>query len=297
MVAPRRQGLEKPAIDPVFAILSFGSDSAGRTARRQCDPDSSPLIEAFAMRHRTEPRSAFPVFPTARPELLFHFGDPFQVRDDASQPWRELPRATLLGPRRHRYWQSAGPLIDWFLVQLTPLGCRRFLGAPLGVWWNVDVALADLWGDLADTLYTELATELDFGSRRALTLAALGGLALDAGGDEAISRASQYARGGLLRTPADLAREIGIGERRLRQRFAAEFGWSPKAYLNLLRFNRHMVEAHPLYPAMDFGPVDHADQSHAIHEFRRFTGMTPGAYARLKAQGDPLIVTGSPQPA
>lgn len=297
MTAARRGELENSAIDPVFASLSLRSASPGRTARRDYDADSSPLIEAFAMRHRIESRSAFPVFPTARPELLFHFGNRFRVRDHDGEPWRELPRAVLLGPRRHRYWQSAGPLIDWFLVQLTPLGCRRLLGAPLGAWWGIDIALSTLWGNRANNIHSHLASEPNFDQQCRIAITLLADIVLDAGGDAEMSRAGQLARSGVIATPAEMAREIGIGERRLRQRFAAEYSWSPKAFLNLIRFNRQMLDAHPLYRDDRIGPIDHADQSHAIREFRRFSGITPGAYARIKAGGDPLVVTGAAQPA
>ena len=295
MAATGGRELENPAIDPAFVRPSAPSVAGNRTARRDCAPESSPLIEVFAMRYLVEARTAFPVFPTARPELLFHFGDPFRVRNHDGEPWFDLPRAALLGPRRHRYWQSAGPPIDWFLIQLTPLGCRRFLGASLGAWWDVDVALSALWGEVATTLHARLAGEPDFDMRRQIASAALAPLALDLEGDAAVSRAVHRARIGELQTPAAMAHEVGVGERRLRQRFAADYGWNPKAFLNLMRFNRQMLETHPLYPGN--GLVDHADQSHAIHEFRRFAGITPGAYARMKAGGDLLVVTGAAQPA
>ncbi len=256
----------------------------------------SPLIESFAARYCVEQRSAFLIFPTARPELLFHFGDPFRVRVDDREPWRALPRSALLGPRRHRYWQSAGPRIDWFLIQLSPLGCRRFLGQPLADWWGRDVALSDLWGDLAEKLHARLAAEPNFDRRQQIANETLRQLALDSGGDAEISAVGHRARVGEMHSLGDLASALGVGERRIRQRFAAEYGWGPKAFLNLMRFNRQMLEVHPLYCAHRHPLVEHFDQSHAIREFRRFTGMTPGNYARLKSGGDTLVVTGPRHP-
>lgn len=294
METARSGGLQNSAIDPAFANAITSAPAIGHADRREYDWQSSPLIESFAARHVVEQRSAFMVFPTARPELLFHFGDSFRVRDHDQQPWRHLPHAALLGPRRRRYWQSAGPRIDWFLIQLSPLGCRRYLGRPFGSWWNTDATLSDIWGALADDLHEQLASERDFGRRVQLATDVLTQLALDRNGDPAISQLALLTRAGRMTGIADMALHVGVGERRLRQRFAAEYGMPPKTYLNLMRFNRQMLDVHPLYASSEQGGTDYADQSHAIHEFRRFAGMTPGAYARIKAGGDTLIVTGPP---
>src|SRR5262245_61434648 len=99
-----------------------GADVVSRVAP---PADLRLLAEAFAGRTATTLKARFPVFPTARAELMFHFADPFLIGDAAAGPMRPLAPASLLGPRLSNYWQSAGPRIDWFMVQLTALGCRR----------------------------------------------------------------------------------------------------------------------------------------------------------------------------
>jgi AraC-like DNA-binding protein len=264
--------------------------------RRSAPPaDLSLLVEAFAARSAEVPRSFFPVFPTARAEVIFHFADPFLVADRELGPVRPLPGAVLLGPRSARYWQSAGPRIDWFLVQLTPLGCRRLLGVRFADSWHREFALTDFWGSTATALHSRLQEAGSFNERMAVASAALRALCRGgAVGDAAVSEAGRLARAGRMRSVDQLAARLDVGPRRLRQRFAEEYGISPKQFLRLMRFGRQLVSRHPLAARLH-PPVDepeYADDSHAIREFRRFTGMTPGAYTQLKSGGDQLIFTG-----
>lgn len=81
---------------------------------------------------------------------------------------------------------------------------------------------------------------------------------------------------------ADVAREIGVGLRKLQQRFLAQVGVTPKEYARIRRL-------HALVRTLDRRGVDiadaaakhgYADQSHATHELSRLTGITPAALMR-----------------
>ncbi|HVV85963.1 MAG TPA: AraC family transcriptional regulator [Kofleriaceae bacterium] len=83
----------------------------------------------------------------------------------------------------------------------------------------------------------------------------------------------------------ELERIVGWSQRQLRRRCERDLGLAPKRYLRLLRFTR-VIEAlrAPRRPEwrMVAAQLGYADQSHLIHEFRTFTGMTPAAFV-----GDP----------
>lgn len=251
--------------------------------------DVAPLVEAFAGRTAMVPRARFPVFPTARAELIFHFGDPFQVADTPDAAMRPLAPAVLLGPRASISWQAAGPRIDWFMVQLTPLGCRRLLGIPFGEGWHREIPLAALWGSAALDLHAQLAELASFEARRALALEAIrarcGAVTV-----EPLTRIGHLVRSGRIRDVRRLGAALDVGPRRLHQTFVAQYGIGPKSLLSLLRFGRQLEARHPLAAAD--AVAEYADDSHAIREFRRFTGLTPGAYARQK-QNDRLVYTGA----
>src|SRR5688500_4460963 len=145
--------------------------AADRLWRIAPPPDLAPWIEALAGRYAEQPRAIFPVFPTARAELIFHFGDPFLV-GDGGNAMRRLPAAGLLGPRAQIYWQSAGPSIDWFMVQLTPLGCRQLVGRRFAELWNRELPMKQPWAG-AVSLHKRLRCAGDFPARVAVTMATL----------------------------------------------------------------------------------------------------------------------------
>ena len=256
--------------------------------------DLAPLVEALAGRSAFVARAQFPVFPTARAELIFHFGDPFSVADSAAGPIRPLAPAVLLGPRRALYWQSAGPRIDWFLIQLTALGCRRLLGLSFAELWGREVAPGGARGSALIALHERLRRLPSFQARAVVAVEALRAIQSGAVEDDPVSRLGSLARAGRIRSVAQLGARLDVGPRRLHQRFVAEHGIGPKYFLSLMRFGRQLAACHPSFdPDGQADEPEYADDSHAIREFRRFAGLTPGAYARQK-KGDRLIFTGAP---
>lgn len=254
--------------------------------------DLRPLVEAFAGRTALAQRAKFPVFPTARAELMFHFADPFLIGDSASAPMRPLAAAALLGPRMRNYWQSAGPRIDWFMVQLTALGCERLLGVRFAETWDREVPLADAW---AARLHEQLRMAPSCSARMAIAAATIRARSADSSDTNDLSRAGSQARAGAIRSIEALCTRLDIGPRRLHQTFVACYGVSPKLFLSLMRFGRQLERCHPLLSQADRADEhEYYDDSHAIREFRRFSGLTPSAYARHKSVGDRLIFTGAP---
>jgi AraC-like DNA-binding protein len=96
----------------------------------------------------------------------------------------------------------------------------------------------------------------------------------------------QYALGEFrhvphIRSVIAVAREAGLSRRRFSQLFREQVGITPKLYCRLLRF-RQVVRR-----IASGGPVDWADvalaggycdQAHLAHEFRDFSGISPGRY-------------------
>jgi AraC-like DNA-binding protein len=252
--------------------------------------DLHPLVEAFAGRTALSHRARFPVFPTARAELMFHFADPFLIGDAASAPMRPLATTALLGPRMCNHWQSAGPRIDWFMVQLTALGCERLLGVRFAETWHREVPLAETWGV---RLHDRLRAAATFSARVAIAIETLRARFTDV--SDPLSRAGSLARAGGIRSVEALCARLDIGPRRLHQKFVACYGVSPKLFLSLMRFGRQLERRHPLLShAGKADEPEYYDDSHAIREFRRFSGLTPSAYVRQKSAGDRLIHTGAP---
>ena len=88
--------------------------------------------------------------------------------------------------------------------------------------------------------------------------------------------------GGQLRTAA-LAREAGVSRKHLSGLFSAQVGLAPKALARVHRFHHLLDRLSPgsapdwSHLALDCG---YYDQSHLIHDFRQYSGMSPAEFAR-----------------
>jgi AraC-like DNA-binding protein len=78
---------------------------------------------------------------------------------------------------------------------------------------------------------------------------------------------------------SELSRETFYSERYIDKVFAHNLGLSPKAFATHVRFQAAIAEMNSsgAAAAQDAG---YFDQSHFIREFKRFTSVTPGEYAR-----------------
>jgi AraC-like DNA-binding protein len=168
-------------------------------------------------------------------------------------------------------------------LNFTALGARRFLGVGMHAIANRVVELRDLLGHDADNLVGRLQDAATWEAAFALIDAAI------------LSRASRTTepppevewawrllrqRGGTLRIES-LAREVGWSQKHLIAQFREHVGVSPKQFAGIVRFHRliaglatrrdvrwpDLAAAHGYY-----------DQSHLVHDFRKFAGMTPSAY-------------------
>jgi AraC-like DNA-binding protein len=79
----------------------------------------------------------------------------------------------------------------------------------------------------------------------------------------------------------DVTREAGLSRRRLSQLFREQIGLTPKLYCRLRRF-QHVVGQIASGAPVDWADValagGYSDQAHLSHEFRDFSGLSPGAY-------------------
>lgn len=91
----------------------------------------------------------------------------------------------------------------------------------------------------------------------------------------------------------ELARQCGIEERTLRNRFRHDLGWSPKRLLRVARFNRALRTLHPRSwagRAVHDVRLEFFDNAHFHREFRAHAGMSPAAFVAAKQRsGDAML--------
>ena len=215
-------------------------------------------------------------------EAVFHYRRPFQMRfggaDAVAQP------VSLLVSQINRYVEiqpaGAGGFVS---VRFHPWGAHHFFAVPMRDIGDRATPADEVWPrrdvrEVEERIATA-ATDED----RIAALQAFLRRRLDAHRKQDVSALVRA----LWRTRAPLridriAGSLGIGQRRLERTFAAALGMTPKHLTRLARFLRacrrlrHAQDARLTGVAHDAGFYD---QAHFIHEFRAFSGMTPGEFA------------------
>lgn len=92
---------------------------------------------------------------------------------------------------------------------------------------------------------------------------------------------------GMGRSSAEIADKVGLSQRRFIELFRKEIGLTPKLFCRLQRF-RKIITATQNQRTVDWADLalsrGYCDQAHLIHEFREFSGLTPGEYLGLRTQ-------------
>ena len=82
----------------------------------------------------------------------------------------------------------------------------------------------------------------------------------------------------------DIAKSVGLSQRRFIEVFKAEVGMTPKLFSRVQRFQQARATIHRQVKAADWAGIamecGYYDQSHLIREFVEFSGLSPAAYLR-----------------
>ncbi len=235
------------------------------------------------------PPHALEHLPTGAFELVINLGeDAFRVRPAGlagEEGWQELSGAVVAGAYSRCFAADRRAYGSFLGIQFRPGGAFPFLGRPASELADAHVELDALWGSSG----VELRERLMEAPSPAACFAPV---------EEALVRRLRRkpelhpAVAGALRALEiaegevrirDLADDLGLCQRRLIQVFSAEVGMTPKRYQQVRRFQRVYARvrdaADPDWAAIA-AEGGYFDQSHLIHEFRRFTGFTPTEFRR-----------------
>lgn len=150
-------------------------------------------------------------------------------------------------------------------ARFAPGAAPPVLGVPADALRDGRVPLRELWGGEADRL-TEAVADAD--DRRAALVAALRARMSPA--DPLVAAMAAGLAEGSVR---DVADALGMGERQLRRRSAAAFGYGPKTLQRVLRFQRALGLARAGGPLAEVAyAAGYADQAHFAHEVRALAG-------------------------
>lgn len=223
------------------------------------------------------------LMPDGSAELVINLAEDRLVnydRDDQAK-CEVIPGAVVAGPHS-QYFVIDTARQELMGVHFKPGGAFPFLGVPLNEAHNREVALECFWGGWSRKLRERLLEAPGLDRRFQVLEETLRGVAArrmerHAGVAWAIGQLRGQA------TVAEVTEKIGMSPKRFIAAFRQEVGLTPKVYSRVQRFQRAMRRARHGRTvdwaglAIDCG---YYDQAHFAHEFREFSGMSPGEYRK-----------------
>jgi AraC-like DNA-binding protein len=169
-------------------------------------------------------------------------------------------------------------------VHFKPGGAFPFLGIPADEIADTHVDLETLWSSSAIRLRERLCGASTSAERfNLLQEALIRSLFRPMEHHYAVSTALEAFGRNPNQAVRDIAKEVGLSQRRFIQIFKSEVGVTPKLFSRVRRFQRAraFIEQRDTSDwtniAMECG---YFDQSHLIREFQEFSGTSPAAYLR-----------------
>ena len=167
---------------------------------------------------------------------------------------------------------------------IRPSGWSSLFWVPARVYTDRILSLSDAWGDIVDTLLSDLdQAEDDAAKIAALELAIM--MQMNRIGsrhaDDAIATFEAIARTDSMIKVEDIAAQLNLSIRQLERRCLATCGLTPKMILRRSRFLDMAAAMRGFSSPSDeeLAKLRYFDQSHLNREFKRFANMTPGAFA------------------
>lgn len=236
------------------------------------------------------------VLPDGCPEIVFNLSDRFERIHLAGS---EIQPSTLFAGQMSRSIaiQPTG-CVRLFGVRFHPAGAFPLGGFPMHELTDRIIGIEGAVGREGKELEARTWDAENFEKRIAAFEAFfLKKLAAHSGKNDDISAyaARVISRSGGLISISRLSENLGVSERRLERRFRSRVGISPKVLARIVRFQTLLgrIQKAETPGILDVSlELGYYDQSHAIRDFREFSGTTPLGYFQ-KTHGLSDVFTGA----
>lgn len=259
----------------------------GMLIERQPSASLAPYVEKlwYCEQYAAVPRKER-VLPNGRFQLVMNLSDSFtRPRDCPPEEWGQVSSASVVvGMQSHFRVIHTATLQSVIGVVFCAGGARAFFDAPADAFYNQNVPLDLVWGSKAGELRSRLREASPSAHKfRVLEMALLQRMAKRLELHAAVQYAvKEFSKAPRIRKVLDVTREASLSRRRFAQLFREQVGLTPKLYCRLHRFQNVLQQITSGAP-VDWADValacGYCDQAHLAHEFRDFSGISPGAYA------------------
>ena len=251
-------------------------------------PDLAGIVECFWISRGRAEYLQERILPQNNVELMFNLERPFAVPNRAPRD-RLFKRAWVAGMQRE--WLTVAPQYDTrepsylLSVRMPPLGAYRLLGLPLAEVAQDVIELDEVLGVSVDRVQERLGQSHDAGEQFAILCefarSRLARSRVQLRADARIA-VDLLARSSGMDRIEDICRSLAVSRKHLGTLFDAHVGLTPKIYARMFRFRRvvDLVQNghRPDWTRLALS-CGYYDQAHFNHEFREFSGMSPGEYA------------------
>ena len=242
------------------------------------------LYEGYSQPHDKER-----LLPDGSMELVVNLKDDEARVYDRRDPgkFQSTRGALLVGVQSEYFVLDTAEQQSVIGAHFKPGGAFPFFKMPAGEFHNQHLSLDQLWGNGAGELRERLlATEGAEARLLLLERALLSLLQRPHSRHAAVSHALAAFRRGPRRI-ADVVDETGLSPRRFIRLFSDEVGLTPKSFCRIRRFQRTVALLHRAN-AVDWADTaltcGYSDQSHMIHDFQDFAGLSPANYLARRTE-------------
>jgi len=222
-----------------------------------------------------------PVPARAAPMIEFDFGDPVDVLSFDKGVLFKSPSVVVVGPFTHRSvdLHLQGTLKS-FVIMFQPDGLQRLYGLPMPEMADRSYDARSVLGCSISRAWQILGDLGSFEERVRFVNELLLRQSLRSPGVDGISDAAtrMILSGGCVDIPA-LAGRAGLSMRQFARKFIRQVGVRPKLFARVARFEA-ALENKARFATKSWTHIAHEfgyyDQMHMVHDFREFTGETPG---------------------
>lgn len=220
--------------------------------------------------------------PRVRAARAVHVREPDAAAVLAFRPGDHGGDLVVLGPQTRASYLTPNDLPRCVTIRLRPGRARPVLGVPMSELVDRVVPLHDLWGPYATALTGKLSRART-GTAELLTGALAARLDRQSAADLARAALVESAAGLLAGTEGpgrvpEVAGELGVSERHLRNLFTDGVGVPPKRFARIHRVRTVLAQARHEPWAELAADTGYYDQSHMSADFRAVMGVPPGAY-------------------
>jgi AraC-like DNA-binding protein len=242
--------------------------------------DNFWLYDGYEPEHKTER-----ILPTGTLELVINLRQNELLFYDAelTENRSSFSGAIVSGASGRSFSPDTAEAALIIGVHFKPGGAFPFLGLPAGDLADTHVDLETLWGPSAGRLRERLCEARSSAERfQLLQEALLSRLCHGVEQHYAVSAALEmFGKNQAGPRVREVAKHLGLSQRRFIQVFKAEVGITPKLFSRIQRFQqtRTFIQHNPSINWADLAvDLGYFDQSHLIREFLEFSGLSPTDY-------------------